>query len=405
MRRGLLIRPWVERAIAHPFEFVVLGSSSTALAVGRRVHELGGHAVNVVTEDDVGIATRSRAWADTHRAARGPDALQLLRRLGSDRDGSVKPFLLATGDDDLWFVVAHRDELDARFDVLHPANDALVTCLDKAKFHRFCDAHGIPVPRWRVCRARPDEVRREIAQAALPMVARLTSRAPGHREFPKMFRLETRADIETLVDLVARAGPSDDELIVTESLLGCDLVRYSVAFCRSRRGSLTFEARKERPSAASGEVGTYVTLADAPAARALAQRAAEALDYHGLGEMEVFQDRGADRYYAIEINARPWTQLGMESIAGTDFLGFLAGRTSGVNGRPRPGAAWIDVVGDLYWRHSRSARRSGAASGDRGYLRSLTRARAFKLFSPDDPGPVLAELAEWLRRTWRRGGS
>jgi predicted ATP-grasp superfamily ATP-dependent carboligase len=378
---------------------VVLGSSSTALALGRRIRDVGGHAVHVDTERPAGgIATRSRAWTAKHRGARGPDALRLLARLGAERDHLAKPFLLGTGDEDLWFIAEHRDELDARFDVLHPSNGAMITCLDKARFQRFCDAHGVPAPSWFVCRAHPDDIRRDVKPSALPLVARFASRSRGRCHFPKMFRLDTPADIDALVDLLPGALRPDDELLFSESLLHRDLVRYSVAFCRARHTCIAFEAVKERPSAATGDVGTYVTITDAPEARALALRAAEALDYYGMGEMEVFLDRASSQYYAIEINARPWLQLGMEPLAGTDFLGFLAGHSPGTVGTRRHGAAWIDVVGDLFWRYSRTAR--GTGTGERGgYLRSLMRARAFKYFALGDPGPAVFEASRWVRRT------
>jgi predicted ATP-grasp superfamily ATP-dependent carboligase len=217
-----------------------------------------------------------------------------------------------------------------------------------------------------------------------------------------MVRLDAWADVDALIDLLPSIARPDDELLFSESLLHHDLVRYSVAFCRARGSHLAFEAVKERPAAVTGQVGTYVTLTEAPEARALTLRAAEALDYYGIGEMEVFHDRSSGRHYAIEVNARPWTQLGMDSLAGLDFLGFLAGRGPGIVGRPQPGAAWIDLVGDLYWRHSRSARRDGSASRDPAYLRSLTRVRAFKLFAIADPLPAVVECARWLRQTLGR---
>jgi predicted ATP-grasp superfamily ATP-dependent carboligase len=329
--------------------------------------------------------------------------LSLLARLGGRRDGLGKPFLVGTGDEDLWFIVEHRGELAERYDVLHPSNDAMVTCLDKALFQRFCESRGLSAPAAFVCRANADDVRRDVRPSALPLVARHASRSQGGTSFPKMFRLDTAADIDALVALLPGALRPDDELLFNESLLHRDVVRYSVALCRARGTCLAFEAVKERPSASTGEVGTYVTLADAPEARALALRAAEALDYYGMGEMEVFHDRVRDRHFAIELNARPWMQLGMEPLAGTDFLGFLAGRSAGTVGPRHTGAAWIDVLGDLFWRRARRARGDGdATSDDAPYLPSLMRVRAFKYFALGDPGPALFEAARQLRRIVRR---
>ncbi len=410
MLRASTLAPEVftrRRTCAVPF--VVLGASATALALGRRIRDAGASAVLVDTDDEAGgIATSSRVWSARHRIPRGPEALRLLGRLAAAQDGLTKPLLLGTGDDDLWFLAEHRAELDAAFDVLHPRNEALVACLDKARFLRFCDEHGVPVPSWFVCRADPESLRQAVTADKLPLVARFASRAHGGREFPKMFRLDTPVDVDALVETAARALRPTDELVFSESLLHRDLVRYSVAFCRARHTCLAFEAIKERPAATTGNVGTYVTLADAPDARAIALRVVEALDYHGMGEMEIFHDRSADRYYAIEINARPWLQLAMEPLAGTDFVGFLAGQGEGSSGEPRIGAAWIDVLNDVFWRYSRTGRRAADGEVTAAYLPSLARVRAFKLFAPTDPGPALVEAAHWLRdtvgrRTARRG--
>jgi predicted ATP-grasp superfamily ATP-dependent carboligase len=396
------------RRRAAPSAFIVLGSSATALALGRRIHAAGCLAVHVDTEDRPGdIATRSRMWAQKHRAARGPATRELLMRIAAEHDGPTRPYLVGTGDEDLWFIAAHRAELDVRFDVLHPPNEAMVTCLDKARFLGFCDANGLPAPSWFVTRGTADAVRRGVPPGALPLVARVTSRQRGPSAFPKMFRLDTRADLEALAALAQDTLGPDDEIVFSESLLGRDLVRYSVAFCRARHACLAFEAIKERPSATTGMVGTYVTLADAPEARAIALRAAEALDFYGMGEMEIFLDRSRNRYYAIEINARPWLQLGMETLAGCDFVGFLAGRSQGTSGDRRPGAAWVDVIGDLFWRYSRTS--GQRATGDASYLRSLVNVRSFKYFTPQDPVPAMVEAARWigttmLRRRSRRDG-
>jgi predicted ATP-grasp superfamily ATP-dependent carboligase len=215
-----------------------------------------------------------------------------------------------------------------------------------------------------------------------------------------MFVVQGSGEVDVLVEHARRSLRPEDRLLFGESLLGRDLVRYSVAFCRARRQFHAFEATKERPAAVTGGVGTFVRLTEAPAAREMARRVAEALDYYGMGEMEVFHDRRHGRHYAIEINARPWMQLGMERLAGRDFVGFLAGFSDGSRGVPRPGAAWADVLGDLYGRYSRTGR--ATAAGEPGYLRSFASVRSFKYFAVRDPGPAIVEMGRWIDAAIRR---
>jgi predicted ATP-grasp superfamily ATP-dependent carboligase len=378
-----------------PPRFVVLGATVTGLALVRAVHRLGGTAVVVDVKD--GVAMKSRFATETHAVATGAEELEVLRRHAGGKAHGERPFLLATSDGQLGFVMEHREELTRGFQVLHARNEALRTCLDKALFHQFCAAEGLPVPRFFFCKATAADVRRAVRAEALPLVARLANKSRGAGAFPKLVRVETPADIERLSALADRLHP-EDELLLSESLLPRDLVRYSVAFCAARGAFLAFEGIKVRPSAASGQVGTFVTLAEAPEARAIGRRLVERLEYSGVGEIEVFADRATGEHFLIELNARPWVQLNMDRMAGYDFIGFLVGANDGKVGEAgRTGDAWLSFIDDLYYQVSRDGRAEGSRGVSLDYLRSLGRARAWSYFAADDPGPAVAEVLWWLK--------
>lgn len=153
---------------------------------------------------------------------------------------------------------------------------------------------------------------------------------------------------------------------------------------------VSFVARKLRPAPERCAVGSYVELAPADPIEAIARRAAEELDYFGIGEAEVLHAHDSGRSYLIEINARPWLQYALAPKSGYDFLGLITGR-------PQPGAVpvktgrrWIDLHSDLFAAFSKS---EGAVR--RGelrlipYLKSLLKANVFARFDWRDPAPAL----------------
>ena len=149
--------------------------------------------------------------------------------------------------------------------------------------------------------------------------------------------------------------------------------------------------------------GTYVILSAQDDVLSLATRAIEALDYFGIAEVEILRDDITGECFLIEINARPWVQLGLAQKAGLDFLGFVLGRADaqGVPASPRP-LRWLNFEADVYGCLSRdigAVRRGRLTLND--YLRSFFAANTFAVWDPADPKPVLRSM--W-KMVWNKVG-
>jgi predicted ATP-grasp superfamily ATP-dependent carboligase len=192
-----------------------------------------------------------------------------------------------------------------------------------------------------------------------------------------------------LSDLLARFAAADCGALVSESLLGGDVVQYSVPFARSGAALLSFVARKVRPVPERCAVGTFVELAPHDAVESAARRAVVALDYFGIGEVEILHSATTGRACLIEINARPWLQYALAPASGHDFLGLMLGRPAPAAPARQSGLRWIDLQSDLFGALSRS---EGAVRNGHAplvpYLLSLLRSNVYARFAWNDMRPA-----------------
>jgi len=359
---------------------IILGSSLTALAVARDAHALGMQPVVVDTRR--GIALHSR-WVQAvlvpeERADHSPTEVLPL-------SGSGRAAVVATSDAWLKYVVAHRAALEAAGNVLHPSNAALEICLDKAKFGAWCVAESIPSPRtWLAGQEqRP-------AGLVPPLLVRPANTLHGgaasaRAGLPKAIEVRSEAELDHWLAMFAQRQCA---AIVSESLLHESLTQFSVPFVRTRDGFDAFVARKLRPAPKHCSVGSYVELEPQPEVEEVARRAAQALNYFGIGEAEVLRVESSGKLYLIEINARPWLQYALAPASGHDFLGTLLGRPRSTR-RVKRGRRWIDLESDLY--NCLSSSIGAVRRGELGlgtYLLSLLRANVYARLDLRDPAPA-----------------
>lgn len=368
---------------------VVLGSSTTALAVARHGHDLG---LGVLLADDrPGIAFDSRRAG--HVLLAGGEADRLRDLAAASRGGAV----IATGDEWLRFVRRNRPALGRAFGrILHPADAVLDVCLDKLAFARWCVDRGIPTPA-----AAPGNDPAALGRLRFPLLVRPAETAhSGPRSgLPKALNVEDPAGLGPALDRFHAQG---ERAVVTESLLGRPLDQFSVPFVRQGGATAAYVARKLRPLPESCRVGTYVETAPDPDVLALATRLVAALDYDGMGEVEILRDLSTGALTVIEVNARPWSQYAMSRKAGYDFLGAALGGGVGAPAGPVRPVSWVDFTSDLYMVFSRSEGMIAAGRLSPGaYLASLLRVNAWAKLDLADPRPFFADLASFLGSRFR----
>jgi predicted ATP-grasp superfamily ATP-dependent carboligase len=279
--------------------------------------------------------------------------------------------------------------------VLAASNEALRICLDKAAFARWCEEQKLPACRsWSLDR---------LAEVRLPALIRPASTLHGRPDIglPKAIFVES---VGALNDWAARYRACGVDALVSESLLDRQVVQYSVPFARRGAEITCFVARKVRPPASWARTGTYVELQPNAEVEGLAVRALEALDYFGIGEVEILQSEQDGRSYLIEINARPWVQYTIASASGHGLLSFLLGARPAEVRRKKQGIRWLNLGADLYVCFSRSE--GLYLRGELGlaqYVRSVLKANAFAFFDWRDPWPAMTELGALIGQVVPRG--
>jgi predicted ATP-grasp superfamily ATP-dependent carboligase len=361
------------------------------LAVARDAHE---HGIEPVVVDlGEGVAHQSR-WVHAEVLAEQSPADTTLRHvLSLSRPSGAA--LVATSDAWLRWLMGERAALERAFTVLHPSNESLHLCLNKWAFVAWCAGHDLSTPRfWHVgAQDRPSGLQ---SPFLLRPVQTLHGGTLGSTGIPKAVEAK---DEQELQDWLGRFAQARCDVLVTESLLGRPLIQYSVPFARARGHTISFVARKIRPSPQRCAVGTLVELSPEPGVETLALQAAEALDYFGVGEAEILKDISTGRSYLVEINARPWLQYALAPASGHDFLGLLL-QVNDARRRPvKLGRCWIDLRSDLFGAFSRSV--GEVRHGNLGaleYLASLLRVNVCARFSWRDPAPALWRPARHSRR-------
>lgn len=367
---------------------VILGSSITALATAREARTLGLRPI--IVDNASGIAHRS-SLVEAASFREGTEAENLDQVCAV---GGPDACLISTADLWLRFLRRNREVLESAFcAVLHPSNEALDICLSKAAFADWCLANRFEAPRH--CRGNDAPCLQGIRY---PVLVRPAETLHHHQrsDVPKAVEAGSPEELERVIERFRTAGAAP---LVAESLLGQRLIQYSIPFARRGSEILSFVARKVRPPADWCATGTCVELSPNAEVEALARRAIEALDYFGIGEVEILHSLDDGRSYLVEINARPWVQYALATASGHNFLGFML-RPDRADGRPtvKEGLTWLNFSGDLYVCFSRSQGivRHGRL-GVFDYLRSVFRANVYARFSWRDPKPWLLDSLEWLR--------
>lgn len=374
---------------------IILGASITALAVVRAAWRLG--LSPVVFDVAPGIAcSSSLAEIQIRRNLTSGALIEYLMRLGDNRNN----FLVATSDVWLRILKEHRAQFDHHYErVWHPRNEALEVCLGKLEFVNWCQANSLPAPRL----YELDAVGQTSVPIKFPVLIRPSQTLHGNSgpKLPKALQVENPDDLRGWVQQLRRAGV---EPITSQSLLGQNLVQYSVPAARADGKMVSFVARKVRPLAESCAVGTYVELAPNDEVEGLARKALDLLDYYGIAEVEILHCRDSGENYLIEINARPWAQLSLAMASGHDLVAFMRNPSGYRADRElKTGKRWIDFRSDAFYCLSRSEGllwKGKLRLAD--YLISLLRANVYAKFCAHDIRPFLNDTAELLTTLLRK---
>ena len=381
-----------------PGRLIILGASVTALAVVRNAVANKLEPVLLDTRDGVAFQSSlaKNIFCDGHSDS---EILHTLLALGQSGGCS----LIATSDRWIDFLVSNRPSLEQAYDiVLQASNDVLTICTDKLLFARWCDENNVVAPRLYQLDAQDDLP--PDTELSYPLLLRPYKGVmnAGAGEVPKAIEVVDRASLQQWLKIFRDAQVQP---IVTQSLLGLDVIQYSVGLVRNGEHMVSFVAEKLRPIADQCAVGCYVVLCENPAVEKLARDVAKRIDYFGIAEFEILHARKTGENYLIEINARPWIQYELGPCSGHNLLQVLLDAPAYDAAREKKsGIRWLDFNDDLFNCFSRSVGlvRRGDVSLFR-YLLSLLRANAFAKWHLRDQRPFWRALSQSIVDIFTRG--
>ena len=372
---------------------IILGGSHGSLAVAR---SLGRHGIPV--------------WfLETSQSLTGYSRYVSKRLLwpGSDSPGAAQWLVLTAGNNHLkgWmifpagdaevrFVAENHDLLSRHFTLTTQPWKILETAQDKNRLYALAERLGVAYPRA-ISHGRPERFPVIIKPATREVANALT--------LAKAWRADDAASFEKLyAEAVRLMGAS--QVVVQELVPGDGTAQFSYAAIWDHgRPVASLVARRSRQYPIDfGFTSTCVETVSRPEIEAAAVRLLQALDYHGLVEVEFKHDARDGLDKVLDINTRMWTWIGLGEAAGVDFPWIMWQAATGQKPafqRGQPG---------VQWRHfSRDAVAAvlEVVKGRRGLVesvKSLLPSSTGAAFAWDDPVPGLIDLPLIVPRVLKR---
>jgi D-aspartate ligase len=371
---------------------VVVGGDYQGLGI---VRSLGREGVPVcVVDDELSISRYSRYCTrfvklrDLRNEAAVIDGMLAL----GTRFGLNGWVLYPTREELVAAFSRNRSELGKLFRVPTPEWNAVQWAWDKRNTYQLAQELGIPIPRTFYF-DRIDQLA-ELDSLAPPFAIK-----PAIKEHflyatkAKAWCANSHAELRSLFQKASKLV-SESEIMVQEFIPGGGGQQFAYcAFFRDGEavGKMVTQRRRQHPLQ-FGRASTYVETVELPILEELSERFLREINYYGLVELEYKLDPRDGEYKLLDVNARTWGYHSLGATAGVDFSFMLYTDQIGLPVTPRkgkPGMGWLRMTTDI------PASLIALFKGElnvRGYLRSLRNCRVEAVFSPEDPGPGLAEL-------------
>ncbi len=196
--------------------------------------------------------------------------------------------------------------------------------LDKAEFCQFLQAqqrqHEIPTT---LIITEPTEVMAAVASIGpaivKPALKPLSMQLTGMPS--KAFRSADFVDTTALCQALTACWSLSERWLVQQELQPLATADIAVYAIRSNHFYYAMLAEVRCRYPANTGTGCWVQILEAPAHPAFAQAASllECIDFHGICEIEFMQDQ-AGKLKVVELNPRPWLQVGITTSAGVPLL-------------------------------------------------------------------------------------
>jgi predicted ATP-grasp superfamily ATP-dependent carboligase len=375
---------------------VLQASGPNALGI---VRSLGRVGIPVIACDHrpgaLGLVSRYTEAALLPDAATDPERfVDALIRLGTalPRPG----VLFATHDEALAAIGPREAEVDEHFHRPWSPWAVMQRAIDKAEQHRAAANIGFPVPRT-VAVENDADVAAAGRELRFPLVLKPEDATGFRREFRRqVLEAKDAEDLMVQWERSARYRPS-----ISEVIPGDDASLWTLGSYRDAAGRplATFTGRKLRQwpprfgTARAAEASWDADLAER------CHRLLDAMEFHGISQVEVKRDSRDGRDYLIEVNPRSWLWIGLATSSGVNIPQACYLDAIG-EPRPAPDGHTSDRRWTLLFKHLTASvgeiRRGDWSVGD--FARTLRPPLGDGVIDPRDPRPTLAQLKGYARR-------
>lgn len=312
-----------------------------------------------------------------------------------------KAVLFPCMDPQVRLVSRNRRRLEPWYHVILPDPVVVEMLMDKIRFYRFAQEKGFPIPRTVFMSSMADA---EKAAGELTFPCMLKPPLSGTPEWEKKSRLKAYllSDPGQFLDVYRRYAALSDVLIAQEWIVGPvrNLYSCNCYFNADVEPVVTFIARKLRQW--PPETGESCLGEECRNDEVLREtvRLFKAVNYRGLGYVEMKQDARTGKHYIIEPNiGRPTGRSPIAEAGGVELVYTMYCDAIGCqlpeNLQQNYGnVKWIYLRRDLqsalyHWR------KGELTLGD--WWRSLQGRKVDALFDRHDPGPFIGDLTRSVR--------
>lgn len=370
---------------------IIIGSTVTALSVIRSAIR---NKYNVFLIDNVkGIAFYSKYINEKNSVVVKDSCTDFVIKFSKKTNNNY--YLIATSDNSLNEIILNRYAIEkSGIDIIHPENIILNTCLNKNKFYQWCCENNFNHPL-----VYNDIIKNNIHDSNIkyPLLVRVAEKTIDNLKlnFPKVVIVDNAFSLEKIISY---CQVNNIECIISESLLGQQLIQYSVPVAIAGKRITSFVAKKVRPFPEQCAVGSYVELSVNKKIEEIAVDLLVRMNFQGIAEVEILFSITKNVPYIIEVNPRPWTQYSLAVKSHHNFLKFIIDTDNyKYNTEIKSGMAWIDINMDLFFCFSRSV---GLIKKDKikliDYIKSMMHVRTFSDFDIFDLKPLLFRNFKFL---------
>jgi predicted ATP-grasp superfamily ATP-dependent carboligase len=316
---------------------VVVGEGLNCLGVLRSLERAGLHALAVTTTRRCVVACSRHARVALLPSLEGRTLVDGLKAIGAGF--AERPVLMLGGDRQVAAVNEAREELEPLFHLGLPAQEMVRTLADKALFHRFAEARGLPVPRTVVIRDGDAAGLAALADLVPPFVIKPADKAQALSG--RVERAACALDLAQARDLAARMASAAGSVVVQEWIPGADSDLYFGLFACAADGRVIGLFCGRKLVCSPPAVGNTALCAPAGAVAddvaALTLRFVAESQYRGIGGLEFKRDCRSGRLVIVEptVGRTDW-QSEVATLNGVNLPVLAALEELGL---ARPGAA------------------------------------------------------------------